>query len=447
VLSRRELLQAGAAALLSPRLARAEAISLTTPIPPLPWPEAEAIVRATRLPSFGDRVFDVTTYGARGDDATDNTAAFARAIDACHTAGGGHVVIPDGVYATGAIRLRSGVDLHLEPRATLMFAADPARFPVVRTRYEGIECMNRSPMIYALGEHDIAVTGSGTLDASRTEAWNRGCDRGHLEAMVGVAPQQRVVPASGHPLRSAFVEPYGCDAVLIQRVTLRGAQFWQLHPTLCTNVTIDGVTTHADRGNTDGCDPESCERVVITNCSFNDGDDDIAIKSGRDADGRRVGRPSRDIVIANCTMTGSWGAISCGSEQSGGIENVYAYRCLAVRTRFALYVKSSGQRGGYTRNVRLDHVAGYHQTEAFARVEMDYHGQTGAYPPAFADLELAACTGEGAPYALHVTGLLGSPIAGFVVRDSTFRRIAHGNVVRDVRGFQAVASTIDGAPL
>src|SRR6266511_4231964 len=161
----------------------------------LPWDAAKTIVAETALPMIP-----------------------AAAIDACSAAGGGHVIVPSGTYVTGAIRLKNNVDLHLNSGAVLKFSGDASKFPTVLTRYEGIECMNRSPMIYALGQHDISVTGSGTLDAANTSSWNKGNDRSFLEAWVaeGRPVSERIVPGSGHSLRSSFVEPYNCDRVLIQ---------------------------------------------------------------------------------------------------------------------------------------------------------------------------------------------------------------------------------------
>ncbi|HLL66368.1 MAG TPA: glycoside hydrolase family 28 protein [Micromonosporaceae bacterium] len=332
-------------------------------------------------------MFNVRSAGAVGDGGTDDTAAFARAISACNSAGGGTVVVPAGTYRTGAIHLKSNVNLRLDG-ATLAFSADPLAFPVVLTRYEGIECMNRSPMIYANGANNIAVTGTGVLDASATAAWNVGSERRVLESWVngGVTdPRKRVVPGSGLSLRSSFIQPYGCDRVLIQGVTLRGAMFWQIHPTLCTNVTVDGVTTDRDttRTNTDSCDPESCDHVVIKNSVLRANDDNIAIKSGRDADGRRVNVPSQNIVAFGNTMDGSSGAITCGSEQTGGIQNVYAYQNRLIgATARGLYIKSNTLRGGFTRNINIDSMSGSIRS-VFALVEMAYKNQTGGFLPEY----------------------------------------------------------------
>jgi hypothetical protein len=419
----------------------------TSAIPTLPWPAANAIVAATKLPAFPSATFPVTSYGAVGNGSTDNTAAFAKAIAACNAAGGGHVTVPAGTYVTGAIRLLSNVDLNLASGATLKFSGDASKFPLVLTRYEGIECMNHSPMIYAHGASNIALTGSGTLDASGTSSWNVGSDRAYLETLVakGTPPDKRIVPGSGHTMRSTFVEPYACDTVLIQGVTLHNSRFWQLHPTLSTNVTVDSVTTSATNSNTDGCDPECCDHVVIQNCTLGAGDDNIAIKSGRDVDGRRINTPSQNIVIVGCHMSGPWGAITCGSELTGGIRNVYAYKITANPTRYALFVKSNTQRGGFATNINLDSITASNQKGAFAFVTMAYNGQHGSFPPDFGGFSITNSTGHTAPYAFDVTGLSSDSVHGITASNCTFTNMSHGtDVMSNVTGISFKNVTING---
>jgi len=417
-------------------------------VPVLPWPAANDIVAATRMPTFPSTTFDVTAapFNANPNGTTDNTAAFARAISACNAAGGGHVIVPAGTYLTGAIYLKSNVDLHLETGATLRFSGDVTKFPTVLTRYEGIECMNHSPMIYAHGEHNIALTGSGVLDAAGTSPWNVGSERTFLESLVakGVPPAQRVVPGSGHFMRSTFVEPYACDTVLIQGVSLHNSRFWQLHPTLCTNVTIDGVTTSATNSNTDGCDPESCDHVVINNCTLGAGDDNISIKSGRDADGRRINMPSQNIVIVSSRFTGPWGAIALGSEQTGGIQNVYAFGCVADHTRYVLYVKSNTQRGGFSRNINLDSITGRNQKGAWAFVTTTYNGQTGSNPPAFGGFTITNSTGDTSPFAFNVSGLTGDHVRGLTAKNLTFTNITNTDKLSNVDNVAFNNVTING---
>jgi len=397
----------------------------------LPWKEARAIVAETVVPVFRDAIFDATDplYGAIGDGSTDNTDAFRAAIEDCRSRGGGHVVVPKGIYSTGAIHLLNDVDFHLEDGALLQFNDNVDNFPLVLTRYEGIECMNHSPMIYANGQANIALTGNGILDATGTRPWNVGSDRaGILEPLVaeGIPPEERIVPQYGQ-LRSTFVEPYNCTNVLIEGVTLRQSQFWQLHPTLCRSVTIDGVTTGGtNHSQTDGCDPESCDHVVIKNCTLDAYDDCIAIKSGRDDDGRRVNTPSQNIVVFGCRFQGPWGGITCGSEMTGGIRNVYAYNIQTYGTsiRYILYVKSNTRRGGYATNLNLDTIRADNLHNGWGFAQMDYGGQTGDYPPIFQGWNISNASGDTAPWVFHFRALADDHLCGFNVRSSAFTGVA-----------------------
>jgi polygalacturonase len=438
-ITRRELLQVGlAVATVVGAAGLGEFFDFPpSPVPPLgkpasglPWENARRIVAETAYPSFPDLSVDVTAsrYGADGDGQTDNTAAFQKAIEEVSSRGGGHVVVPAGTYSTGAIRLLSDVDFHLEVGAVLRFSGEVADYPLVLTRYEGIECVNRSPLVYAFEQTNIALTGAGVLDASATMSWNAGSDRNSvLEPLVaaGVPAEQRIVPEHGR-LRTAFVEPYRCTNVLLQGVTLRRASFWQLHPTLCRNVHIDGVRTgDTTLLNTDGCDVECCDHVVITNSSFDAFDDCIAIKSGRDDDGRRVNTPSQNIVITGCSLQGPAGGIACGSEMTGGVGNVYVYDCKThgSSVRYMLFMKSNTRRGGYAENINLDSVRADRLTGAWALAQMDYDGQTGSHRPRFQDWNISHVSGDFDPVVFQLSGLDDDHIRTLRVSDSQFTHI------------------------
>lgn len=410
----------------------------------LPWQEAVRILADTVVPRFPSATFAITDprYGAVGDGLVDNTTAIKSAIDDCSSQGGGHVVVPAGVYSTGAIHLRSNVDLHLEENAVLRFNGSVENYPLVLTRYEGIECVNHSPMVYAYRQTNIALTGCGALDASGTRPWNTGSNRAAiLEPLVAanVPPEERVVPERGR-LRTSFIEPYGCTNVLIQGVTLRQSQFWQLHPTLCRNVTVDAVTTGGTaNSNTDGCNPESCDHVVVKNCTLEANDDCIGIKSGRDDDGRRLNTPCQSIVISGCKLQGPAGGIACGSEMTGGIRNVYAYdiQTYGRSVRYLLDVKSNTRRGGYAAGLHLDSILADHLRGAWAFAQMDYDGQRGSYRPSFKDWSIRRAVGDSDPEVLWLSGLADDPIRGLDVRDSRFTRISipinlYSNVI-DIR--------------
>jgi len=279
------------------------------------------IARRIQPPTFPDRDFDITKYGAAPGGKQDCTQSIRDAIAACSASGGGRVVAPRGVFLTGAIHLRSNVNLHIAEGATLLFSRDPKQYlPLVFTRWEGTECMNYSPLIYAFEATNIAVTGAGVLDGQADQqhwwpwkgnarsGWKQGEPSGEDDRKRLMEMGQKGVPVServfgeGHYLRPPFVQPYRSKNVLIEGITIRNSPFWELHPVLSTNVTVRNVKISSLGPNNDGCDPESCTDVLIEGCEFNTGDDCIAIKSGRNNDGRRVGTPCANLIIRDCTM-------------------------------------------------------------------------------------------------------------------------------------------------
>ena len=265
-------------------LVRVGTTAAAPPVAGIRWSDADAILRRIVPPAFPNRTFDVTAHGAHTDGAIDSTAAFRAAIDACHSAGGGRVVVPKGRFLTGPIVLRSRVNLHLADGATIAFSRDPnAYLPVVLTRFESTELMNYSPFIYALDERDIAITGTGTLDGQadadhwwpwKATAGSASSARARLSAMSerSVPVAERVFGDRGD-LRPNFIQPYRCHNVLIEGVTIVNSPMWEINPVLCSNVTVRGVNIRSHGPNNDGCDPESCRDVLIERCTFDTGDD------------------------------------------------------------------------------------------------------------------------------------------------------------------------------
>ncbi len=469
-ITRRQILKAGAiivgavatSQILAPgiqALAAPGRVGVSPALAPslMSWSAANAILARVAPPVIRNRTFRITDHGAIGDDITDNTSAFQKAISACSQEGGGHVIVPAGTFMTGAIHLMSNVNLHLDSGATIKFSGDASKFPIVLTRYLGIELMNFSPMIYAHGQTNIAITGSGTLDAAATAAWNN-TDNGsawarlQADANAGVPVSQRVFGALGNRLRTTYIEPYSCTNVLIQGVTLKNAQFWQIHPTLCTNVTIDGVTTFAGMmGNSDSCDPESCDHVVIKNCSFTSLDDAIAIKSGRGADGRRLSTPSQNIVIIHCQFQSSKGMVACGSEESGGVQNVFADDLSAFGSgvRYCLYLKANMQHGGYVKNIHLNKVTASGVAGSALFATLNYPGGNGgSFPPSFDNININNMTVDGAPFVLDVTGVPSDKIGTISLANSTFTHIAQPEgIIKDVRKVTYTNVTINGKPV
>ena len=364
------------------------------------WSSVPDILARIIPPTFPDRTFAITNYGAKGDGVTDCTKAIKEAIDACHNAGGGRVSVPAGVYLTGAIHLKSNVDLDLARGATVRFSTDPRSYlSVVFTRYEGTEVMNYSPFIYALGQENIAITGEGTLDGQGTKgiwySWKRIPDPNQLVAMgdQGVPVAQRIF-GEGHHLRPYFIQPTRCKNVLIQGVHIMDSPMWVMTPLYCTNVTIQGVTVNADGPNTDGCDPDSCTDVLIKDCHFSDGDDCIAIKSGRDVDGRRVNIPSRNIVIQNCVFQNGHGGVTVGSETSGGVENVFAEDCRfdSPNLDIAMRFKTGMTRGGFIKNAYIRNCT-VKSARTGIGITMRYPGTLdGDATPFIRDIDIRDCT-------------------------------------------------------
>lgn len=460
-----------AAAPLADQLARAEGegVPSTGHHPTHGWESVPAILRRIVPPRFPARDFDVTRYGAVGDGRTDASDAFARAIAACAAAGGGRVVVPAGRYLTGPLHLRSRVNLHVMADATILFSTDPARYlPPVLTRFEGVELMGLSPLVYALDQTDIAITGSGTLDGqasatdwwpwkgNRTFGWTPGAPtqvaaRTKLFQLAeqGVPPSGRVFGAGSY-LRPQFIEPYRCRNVLIEGITIRNSPMWEIHPVLCENVTVRHVRIVSRGPNNDGCDPESCRDVLVEGCDFTTGDDCIAIKSGRNADGRRIGRPSENIVVRHCRMRDGHGGVSIGSEISGGIRNVFVEHCTmdSPNLERMLRIKSNAMRGGVTEHVYLRDITVGQVADSVVTIDYYYEeADRGNFPPIVRDVEVRNVHSARSGYAIYLRGFSSDPIRDIRLVNCTFANVAKPNVIEHVTGLVLRDVLVNGVPV
>jgi len=394
----------------------------------LSWDRAEAIAQAVQEPDFPEYTVDIRDFGARPDDGILDTEAIRRAIDQVSAAGGGTVQVPSGIFDTGAIELKTGVNLNLaEPDSVLRFSREIVQknYPLVLSYYEGIACYNWSPLIYAYDQDRIAVTGPGLLDgqADETTWWswygNVGMGRDFsrpsssdvtlLRKMNddGVEVRKRIF-GEGHYLRPNFIQMIGCRDVLIENVTIENSPMWGINPVLCTSVTVRGVTIRGKWNNNDGCNPENSRLVVIENCCFQTEGDGISIKSGRGRDGwvfQEQGFPASDILIRNNEFcTGSSG-IAFGSEMSGGIRDVYAdqNRFGTDHLDYGIRLKSNADRGGviqriYIRNSemeQIEHVA-VHGTVFYGE------GWNGTHLPEFRDIRIESMRGTGGEYGIFM---------------------------------------------
>ena len=397
------------------------------------WAQVPEILKRIVPPTFPAHDFVITNFGAVGDGKSDCTVAISNAISVCAENGGGHVVVPAGEFLTGAIYLKSNVDLHLgATNSVLKFSTDPKNYlPVVFTRFEGSELYNYSPLIYALGQKNIAVTGEGTLDGhaddSNWMAWKNTKSRATLVKMAtdGVPVGQRQF-GEGFNLRPDFIEFNRCENILIEGVHIRRSPMWELHPLLCTNVTVRGVDIVSHGVNNDGCDPESCRDVLIEKCLFDTGDDCIAIKSGRNADGRRVNVPSENLIIRDCTMRDGHGGVTIGSEISGSCSNVFVENCEMSSSNLVcvLRLKSNAVRGGVLQNIFMRNVNVGLVKDSVLQIDFLYEeGAKGDFKPVARNVVMENITVAQTPRVLNVRGFPAADISGVRIYNSSFKQI------------------------
>ncbi len=406
------------------------------------WQQVPKILKRIVAPKFPAHDFDITQSGAVGDGTTDCTAAIAKAIDACAEAGGGRVVVPAGEFLTGAIHLKSNVNLHLAAtNSVLKFNTHPdAYLPAVFTRFEGIECWNYSPLIFAVGQKNVAVTGAGTLDGQADDstwlAWKGRKGGGEKTQTVArkrlddmnnqnVPVDQRRF-GNGDYLRPNFIQFQRCEKVLIEGVKIRRSPMWEIHPLLCTNVTVRGVDIFSHGANNDGCDPESCRDVLIEKCIFDTGDDCIAIKSGRNNDGRRVGIPSVNLIIRDCTMRDGHAGTAIGSEISGSCSNVFVENCEMSSPNLicALRLKSNAMRGGVLQNIFMRNVKVGLVKDSVLQIDFLYEeGAKGEQRPVARNVVMDHVSVAQTPRVLNVRGFPASEISGVRIYNSTFKQI------------------------
>ena len=428
------------------------------------WNEQQyrEIEQSIRVPQFAAQDFPITKYGAKsGNTAKKNQKAIQKAIDTCNKKGGGRVIVPAGQkFLTGAITLKSGVNLVVEDGAVLEFAFEPDLYPIVPTRWEGLDCWNLSPLIYAYQQKDIAITGKGTIDGGGSrETWWPWVSSPKFGFKEGMPVHQWKETSRPRLLKSAedgiplderrFTKEDGlrpqlinfnqCEGILIEDITLLRSPFWVIHPLLSTDITVRGVHINNDGPNGDGCDPESCDRVLIENCYFNTGDDCIAIKSGRNNDGREggqgafAGRPSKNIIIRNCKMNNGHGGVVIGSEISGGCQNVYAHDCEMDSPNLdrVLRIKTNSCRGGVIENINMRNVTVGQCGEAVLKINTDYEPKEvccrGFYPTV-RNVTMENVTCKKSKYGVMIVGYE-DPKLAYTVNNITVRNCQFDGVI------------------
>ncbi len=439
--------------LLAPALAHAQQ-----------WDEAlyKQIEQSIRVPQFPDQTYLITKYGAKTDaTAAQNQKAIQKTIDLCSKKGGGKVVVPAGSkFLTGAIQLKSGVNLEVQEGAVLEFAFEPELYPIVETSWEGLECFNISPCVYAFKAKDIAITGKGTIDGggSRDTWWpwvgnarfgykgeGPAQNKGGRARMLkngedGIpmynekgerSPERVFGPQDG--MRPQLVNFNKCEGILLEDITLLRSPFWVIHPLHSTDITVRRVKMINDGPNGDGCDPECCNRVLIEDCFFNTGDDCIAIKSGRNRDGRERNMPSQNIIIRNCEMKNGHGGVVIGSEISGGCKNVFAHDCVmdSPELERVLRIKTNSCRGGIIENINMKDVKVGVCKESILKINLDYeHNEVccRGYYPTVRNVYMENVTSEKSKYGVQIIGLEEDTyVYDIFVKNCKFNGVQSGN--------------------
>lgn len=463
VLSRREIIKMLAAASFAPSAWAIGQVSDDER-----WDMAKLIRARIKMPEIPDQEFVITDFNAVGDGQTDCTQAIADAIGAASAAGGGRVIVPGGVFATGPVHLESRINLHLEKGSKLSFIPEPDRYlPAVFTRWEGVELMGLSPLIYAFGKTDIAITGEGTLDggADETHWWpwkgigkdksnesgrNQNAARTKLfsDAESGVPPEGRYY-ADGAYLRPPFIQTYHCENVLIEDVTIINSPFWLIHPVLSTSVVVRGVTCHSMGPNSDGCDPESCKDVLIENCIFDTGDDCIAIKSGRNADGRRVGVPSENIIVSHCEMRAGHGGVVMGSELSGGIRNVFVENCRMSSPDLerGIRIKTNALRGGGVENLNVREIEVGTVGDLVVINFFYEEGENGPHKPLVQGIDIRDVHCGNAERVMDLRGFEHAPIRDVKLTNVTVDSVAQPSRISHVDSLVLENVKVNGEPV
>ena len=425
----------------------------------------QQIERSIQQPSFGNAEVVITRYGALSTaSAAHNQKAIQKAINQCSRQKGGRVVIPAGQrFLTGAIEMKSGVHLVVEEGAVLEFVFEPKLYPIVETSWEGLDCYNLSPCIYAFKAKDIAITGKGTIDGGGNRStWWPWCGAAKYGWKEGIVSQksgarQRLMKngEDGEPmldskgrrstlrtfratdgLRPQLIGFNQCERVLIEDVTLLRSPFWVVHPLKCQDVTMRRVHINNDGPNGDGCDPESCDRVLIEDCYFNTGDDCIAIKSGRNRDGRQRNMPSQNIIIRRCTMKNGHGGVVIGSEISGGCKNVFAHDCVMDSSQLerVLRIKTNSCRGGVIEDIFVKDIQVGQCGESVLKINLDYeHNEVccRGYYPTVKKVLMENVTCEHSKYGVQVIGLEeGTYVEDITVRYCHFNGVEQGNIIK-----------------
>ena len=388
---------------------------------------------------------DMLKSGAKADGKTLNTMLINHTVDRLSQAGGGTLFFPAGTYLTGAIRLKSNITLELEAGATLLFSDNFDDYlPFMEVRHEGVMMKSFSPLISAMDAENITIKGEGTLDGQGkawwTEffriyvdlekngmrelnkyqpLWEREND---VEALYAETNEDWHGTLKRRFFRPPFIQPVRCRRVRIEGVKIINSPFWTVNPEFCDNVVVTGVTIHnVPSPNTDGINPESCRNVHISDCHISVGDDCITLKSGRDAQARRLGVPCENITITNCTMLSGHGGVVIGSEMSGSVRKVTISNCVFDGTDRGIRIKSTRGRGGVVEDIRVSNIIMSNLKREAVVLSLKY-SEMPVEPmsernPLFSDISISGLTAVGVKTPVKIVGLEEAPVTDIILRD------------------------------
>lgn len=407
----------------------------------LPFPMQE--VKAPTIPNYTVNLKD---FGAKGDGTSLCTEAFAKAFEALAQKGGGHLVVPRGVWYTGPIVLKNNTDLHVEQGAIILFAEDMALYPIQETIYEGKTARKCQSPLSGTNLTNVSITGKGVIDGNG-QAWrplkkSKVTSNQWKKMTTGkgiTANKDLWYPSEEHiRLRPVLIQLNNCKNVLLKDVTFQNSPAWNVHPLLCENVIIDGICARnpSFAQNGDALDLESCRNALVVNSTFDAGDDCICVKSGKDEEGRKRGRPCENVVVSGCTVYAGHGGFVVGSEMSGGVKNILVKDCQFLGTDVGLRFKSTRGRGGIVENIFIDGISMYNIVEDAVTFDLYYGGKSvtddmdgieqqsagqrivaDETTPCFRDIHIENIICRGAKRALYFNGLPEQPITNINLRN------------------------------
>lgn len=388
---------------------------------PSPWKEAQDIVENIQLPVIPERQFCMEAVSG-----SEIRSILQDLLDKCSASGGGKVIVPCGVYrCDGPLHLRSFTELHFEDGAEIRFSPDPELYlPQVFTRWEGVEIYNYSPAIYGKDLTDVVVSGNGIIRGGEQlfvqwRALQKAAqERSRAMAEQGIPVEERIFEEKDH-LRPSLVQLVSCERVLFESITLMEAPFWMFHPLYCRDVIFRNISCNSMNINNDGIDVDSCENVLVEDSVFRNGDDAIVIKSGRDQDGWRVGRPTKNVVIRNCHIPEALHGVAIGSELSGGAEKIYIHDIsMGKITCQAIQFKSNRDRGGVIRDVKVRNLSVEQVDGNLIYFCSSYPGDRGGNSPTeFRDFDLENIRCTNANNVFYLQGTPEIPLNNIQIRD------------------------------